>query len=138
MRSVAYARLADGQEPTREYWEAHNIQERVAFEALFRRIGDHGMIRNDEKFRPNIGSVTCAQLRPVEKFPVAEFKIGIGPGYRVFAVLEGRTFVLSHGCRKPKPKQLPNEVDRAGRIYCEDRERRILIAQSRGGNDARN
>ena len=89
-------------------------------------MGDHGKITSTEKYRHNIGVAVCMNSGKAEEFAVSEFKIGAGPGLRMMAVLEGSVYVLTHGCPKPKDSQLPVEVERASRIFCEDRSRRRL------------
>jgi hypothetical protein len=131
-RAVAYAKLANGEEPAREFYESLPTEAQVRFDVLFRNICDHGTIKNDEKFHPNIGEIVCSTGGKISRFTVSEFKVHSGHGHRILAVLEGRTYVLAHGCPKPKKKQLSAEISRAERFYCEDRRRRMTVSFAKG------
>jgi hypothetical protein len=128
-RSVVYAQIASGDEPARRFRSSLDEDCRNRFLVLFRQMGDHGKITNDQRFRPALAEKHCTERGSIARFNVGEFKVGLGPGYRIFAVAEGRAWVLTHGETKPKPKQLKTEIERAGRYYCEDRLRRIAIRE---------
>ncbi len=123
-RTVVFAKLNGGSEPAKQFYESLDDEGRDAFDALFILMGDHGKITNPEKFRHKVGSIRCDHAGSGEDFIVSEFKIHRGPGYRFMAVLEGQVYVLTHGCPKPKDAQLPGEIQRVQKIFCEDRSRR--------------
>src|SRR4051812_20612184 len=97
----------------KQFYDSLNDVQKDAFDSLFITICEHGSIKNPQKFRHKIGSIQCKNEGTVEEFPVSEFKIGSGPGFRIMAVLEGNVYVLTHGCPKPKDSQLPGEIQRA-------------------------
>ena len=123
-RAVVFARLLVGDEPARQFYDQLGDDEKDAFDNLFVLMGDHGTLANKQKFRHKIGTIHCEEEGSQQEFVVSEFKIHKGPGYRIMAVLEGNVYVLTHGCPKPKDAQLPREVARARRVFCEDRLRR--------------
>lgn len=118
-RSVAFARREDGSEPAREFYNNLSMGDQAKFANRFRSIAQTGSIPNSEKFRPNVGTIKCNCSGKVTEYPVAEFKIHSGPGYRIMACLDGREWVLTHGFKK-KGAKVPTEVTKAGRIFCED------------------
>jgi hypothetical protein len=78
--------------PAKEFLDGlftQNAEEASQVLALFIRTADHGAeFHNDRKFK---------QLQDADG--ICEFK---GNKYRVFAFQDGRDWVLTHGCRKPK------------------------------------
>lgn len=44
---------------------------------------------------------------------VSEFKVGCGPGYRLYAIVSGNHIFVTHGAKKPKDKLVADEIDRA-------------------------
>jgi putative component of toxin-antitoxin plasmid stabilization module len=131
-RAIAFAKLKDGSEPAKHFYESLADDDKDRFDGIFDRLCEHGIFRNDEKFHPDVGEIKCLHRGTSKAFTVSEFKVHTGPGYRIFAVRERDTYVLSHGCNKPKKKQFKFEIDRAGRIYCEDRDRRLLTMLKKG------
>ncbi len=123
-RKVVFAKLGGGSEPAKHFYEGLDEGGKDGFDNLFVLMCDHGKITNKEKFRHKVGSIRCDHAGSGEDFVVSEFKIHNGPGYRIMAVLEGKVYVLTHGCSKPKDAQLPSEIERARKIFCEDRSRR--------------
>ncbi|WP_437203469.1 type II toxin-antitoxin system RelE/ParE family toxin [Planctomicrobium sp. SH664] len=79
---------------------------RGGFDALFKRLLEHGRIFDKTKFR-NIGD------------QVWEFKKRQGAGYRLFCVHQGNRWLLTHGTVKPGDKRLPIERDHANLIFDE-------------------
>jgi putative component of toxin-antitoxin plasmid stabilization module len=124
-RRIAFAKLKDGSEPAKQFYDSLTDDDKDHFDALFLWICDRGAITNDRKFHPSVGEIKCVHGGSAKGFVVSEFKVRRGPGYRIFAVLERDTYVLTHGCNKPKKKQFETEVARAERHYCEDRARRL-------------
>lgn len=131
-RKIAFAKLDTGEEPAKTFHSSLSEDDQARFDALFVWICDSGTIKNDQKFHPNVGQIQCGQKGGVKTFVVSEFKIHSGPGYRIMAVLEKSTYVLTHGCKKPKRSQFASEVTRAERFYCEDRARRLVAATKKG------
>lgn len=76
---------------------------------LFRRLCVEGRIHNRQQFRPLEGS------------DIWEFK---RHAVRVFAFQHGRVWYVTHGCQKPKPRELKVHVQRAERIRAEHLARR--------------
>ena len=73
-------------------------------------------LKNDQKFHPRVGEIKCEHAGTKKEFIVSEFKVPRGPGFRIFAVLEKDTYVLTHGCKKPKKNQFATEKERGQRI----------------------
>jgi putative component of toxin-antitoxin plasmid stabilization module len=123
-RKIVFAKCNGGSEPAKQFYEELDEGGKDGFDNLFLLMGDHGKITNKEKFRHKVGSIRCDHAGSGKDFVVSEFKIHHGPGYRILAVLEGKVYVLTHGCSKPKDAQLPSEIERARKNFCEDRSRR--------------
>lgn len=81
------------------------------FAALFVRLGDHGRIWNERKFKHLTGSKQ-----------IFEFKAEQGRILCFF--FHGKRAVLTHGFKKKSNKTPPNEVQRAERLK-QDFERRV-------------
>jgi putative component of toxin-antitoxin plasmid stabilization module len=132
-RTVVFAKLKDGSEPARLFYDSLMDDDKERFDGLFIQMCEHGALKNDQKFHPSVGEIKCVQSNGVVKeFVVSEFKVHRGPGYRIFAVLEKDTYVLTHGCKKPSKNQFATEKNRAQRFYCEDRDRRLLTLHRKG------
>jgi hypothetical protein len=129
-RSIAFARKEDGSEPARDFYDSLTGAERTKFDALFTAMADTGSIRNSEKFRPRVGEATCNHNGVASRYPVAEFKVHLGAGTRILAVLDRDQFVLTHGFTKGA--NLPVEVKKAERIFCYDVSRPRESAITRG------
>lgn len=72
------------------------------------RLADTGELRNTEQFR---------RIQGAGEPPVYEIKAHDGPGWRLYAIRDGAAWYVTHGCKKPKDKQVANEAERARRIY---------------------
>ena len=131
-RRIVFARIANGSEPAKQFYDSLSDHDKNCFDALFIWICEHGSIKNDTKFHPKVGEITCVRNGTTKGAIVAEFKSHSGPGYRIFAVLEGDAYVLTHGCKKPKAKQFGAEISKAQRYYCEDRGRRFAAMVRKG------
>jgi hypothetical protein len=144
VKLVAYAKLAnaeranakraegeaeaEGEEPAKVFFAKLTIGDKAKFAALFQTIADTGHIRNEEKFRPSVYVAKCTCGGRTIEYSVAEFKIHSGPGYRIMACLDGKTWVLTHGFSKGS--KVETEGKKAERIFCEDLDR---IRQSTKG-----
>lgn len=71
--------------------------------ALFTRMGDHGKIHDEEKFKH-------------EQDKLYAFKIFKA---RIYCFRDGNDWVLTNGCFKKSNKADPNEIARATRIMNE-------------------
>lgn len=86
---------------------------KTKFAGLFERLLRDGEIRNEELFR---------RLTVPGDPPVWEWKVHLGPGYRLFGIQHpSGDWYATHGRAKPKPSQVRTEADRARRIYKERR-----------------
>ena len=117
-KSIVFAKLANRKEPAKDFYDDLDEGDKDKFDNLFALIGDFGKISNPEKYRPKIGEINCALEGKVATYPVAEFKIHSGCGKRILAVFDKDQIVLTHGFLKRK--ELSVEVEKTGRIFCED------------------
>jgi phage-related protein len=91
----------------KEFFETLTVQDRAKAQALFERMGDHGEIRNTEKFRHEEEGIYCFKSFQV-RFP---------------CFFDGSDVVVTHGLRKKADKMPRTELDRAKRIRKEHRGR---------------
>jgi hypothetical protein len=79
------------------------------FRVRFERYCTVGFLRSPDHWR---------KLQVDKKQPdVWEMKVHVGPGYRLFGIVEGNTFVATHGSEKPKKNGLGRHVKRAREDY---------------------
>lgn len=83
------------------------------FSVLFERYCAVGFLRSPDHWR---------RLQVDKKKPdVWEMKVHFNPGYRLYGVVEGNTFVATHGSEKPKKNALEQHVKRARDDYEQNR-----------------
>ena len=117
-KSVVFAKLANGKEPAKDFFDDLNEEDKDKFDRLFARIGDFGKITSTEKFRPNVGEIKCKHGGKSTTHSVAEFKIHSSSGIRILAIFDKSEIVLTNGFFKGK--EISIEVEKSGRIFCED------------------
>jgi hypothetical protein len=79
------------------------------FMACFEQLTAVGFLRGEERMHPTKGSGA-----PV----VQEIKVHDGPGYRLYVIKQGRDWVATHGCKKPRNnKQVAREAKKARDIF---------------------
>ena len=104
---VAYAERLDGTHPANEFFDNLPRQIKNRFGVSFKKLGDTGKLWNKEHFKI------------VEGTAFYEFKVH---HYRIFCrFLEKKIVLLTNGCEKKKNKLDKEDIDRAGRIYQEDK-----------------
>ncbi|MGA2267478.1 MAG: type II toxin-antitoxin system RelE/ParE family toxin [Bryobacteraceae bacterium] len=104
--TVVYAVCADRSSPGAQFYRTElDDLERAKMNTLFKYIGDHGRITNQEKFRKLQGELWEFKSHQVRM-----------PCY----YLPGRLLVITHGFRKKGNSTPPEEIARAGRIRQED------------------
>lgn len=103
--TVAYAVAANGASPGLVFYEELSVRDQAKMSKLFKWLGDHGWIKNNEKFKP-INN---------EFFEFKSFQIRM-PCYR-----SGDLMIITHGFIKKKGPISPEELKRAERIKNEDR-----------------
>jgi hypothetical protein len=127
VRSVVYAKRANGSEPAREFYESLSKKDQLKFDTLFALIAQTGRIRLDEKFHPNVYVAKCEHKGHITIHHVGEFKIHSGAGFRIMACQNGREWVLTHGFQKGS--NVATEGRRAQLIFCEDRDLRLQYSE---------
>lgn len=96
--------LADGTSPALEFLSGLRPRAQAQFKAALERLTGVGWLRSPETMR---------QLEVPGEPKVHEIKAHDGPGYRLYVVRQGTTWIATHGCRKPSDKRVPAEVARA-------------------------
>jgi hypothetical protein len=103
--TVVFARCLDGDSPGLAFFEKCSDRDKGRLLKLFKWLGDHGWINNDQKFKPIEGT---------KFFEFKDFQIRM-PCFRV-----GNVMVITHGFVK-KTGAIPTaEIARAQRIKGED------------------
>jgi hypothetical protein len=90
-----WASDASGRMRGKEYFEELQDRDRAKIQALFERMGDHGEIRNTEKFRFEEDGLCC-------------FK---SFSRRLMCFFDGRNVVVTHGFTKKKDRLSRKELD---------------------------
>ena len=101
---IVYAVRSNGSCPAREFYDSLPESDRAKIMALFVRMGDHGQIRNEEKFKHVEGpyyAFKSFQIRILCRFQ---------PGGRL---------LLLHGLHKKKDRYNPMDIETAERIFAE-------------------
>ena len=91
---------ANGTAPAEEWLDSLTEKQQQKFAALFVRLGDHGKIWNEQKFKHLTGSDQ-----------VFEFKVDDGRILSFFFF--GRRLILTHGFSKKSAKIPKGEIERA-------------------------
>lgn len=100
--------FADGSCPADRFLnEEIPLEARAAFEGRMRNYGARGWLRNPEQMR-DISEGQKAKRADNET--VSEMKVDKGPGYRLYGVKRGNTFLVTHGMPKPKDKLVAAEA----------------------------
>jgi putative component of toxin-antitoxin plasmid stabilization module len=94
----------------KEFYDALPPKARVDFKKIMSRLTEFGRITNKEMFR---------SLDVPGQPKVWEMKSHEGPGYRIFCIRDGLDWWATHGRKKPKDKQIPNEVSKAREVFAE-------------------
>lgn len=125
-RNIAYARLSNGSEPARAFFDSLSGEDQNKFMSLFVTMCETGRILNEEKFHyisGGDGEAVCNHSGEISRFRIAEFKIHTGEGKRFLACLDGRQWVLTHGFAKGG--KVSTECRKAERIFCDDMSQRL-------------
>lgn len=104
-----YAVVDEGGVCDAEIWLAGlPVAPQTQFKARFERLTVHGRLGGYDQMH---------QLECPGEPPVTEIKVHHGPGYRLYVIREGRDWVATHGCKKPKDKKVCTEATRARNIF---------------------
>src|ERR1700691_173770 len=104
---IAYAVCVDRTSPGEEFYDALMDTDKAKLNKLFEYLGDHGAIRNEEKFKKVSETFFEFKSHPI-RMPCY---------FRTDAIV-----VITHGFIKKKDKMPPAELRRAERIRDEDNE----------------
>lgn len=96
---IEFALLPEGQMPAKEFLEGLNEGDQAKILSLIERLGDHGEIRNREKFK---------KVERTDFFEFKSFQVRI-----IGFFIHGRRFVLTHGFRKKQDNIPKSELERA-------------------------
>jgi mRNA-degrading endonuclease RelE of RelBE toxin-antitoxin system len=99
-RTIVWARDASGRLHGREYFEGLPPNDQAKVEALLRRMGDHGEIRNKEKFKHEEGGFYCFK----------SFK------RRLMCFFDRNLVVITHGFDKKRDRLDRKQLERGQRI----------------------
>ena len=103
---IAYAVRSDDSSPGLDFYEGLDRRDKAKLNALFQTLGDHGEIRNKEKFK---------KIEETEFFEFKSFQIRMPCFF-----LPGNLVIITHGFWKKKDKANPAEIERARLIKGED------------------
>ncbi|MGA2590251.1 MAG: type II toxin-antitoxin system RelE/ParE family toxin [Bryobacteraceae bacterium] len=106
--NAVYAVCINGTSPGSDYYTALDETDKAKLNALFARMAEHGVIKNETKFKKITGT---------EFFEFKSHQIRM-PCYYV----PGRLLVITHGFNKKTDRMPPAEIARAERIRREDAE----------------
>lgn len=104
-KRVLWARAGNGRLPAKEFFDQLGPKDRARFQVLFERMGDHGEIRNREKFVHEADQIYAFKI----------FK------QRLACFFDTSDVVMTHGYEKKRDRVPPAELDRARRIRDEYR-----------------
>ncbi len=102
LRTIEYAVLPDGRMPAKDFFDERSAKDKSRLLSLFERLGDHGRINNDQKFKKIVGT---------DFFEFKSFQIRV-----ICFTLPGGRMVLTHGLVKKRDKLDRAELRRAVRI----------------------
>jgi hypothetical protein len=111
-RRVLGVTLEDGTCPALEFLGSLQLQPRQPFKALAIRLCAHGTLMNEDHFRRLVLSGGP---------PVYEFKVHVGPGWRLYVVQGGPCWYVTHGRRKPSDRKVRAEADKAREYFARRR-----------------
>jgi len=109
-RRILGVRRRDGVCEVEVFMASLPAKARLDFEKIMSRLAEFGRITNTEMFR---------RLQAPGQPTVWEMKSHEGRGYRLFCIQERSDWWATHGRKKPKPKQVLDEVKRAREIFAE-------------------
>jgi hypothetical protein len=113
-REIVYARAFDGSYPAKHFFDALPAKIKNRFAVSFKKLGDTGKLYNEERFR---------RIEGTHFFAFECHR------YRLFCRFVDQGLVLlTNGCASEGNKLDPEEINRAERIYEEDK-----IASEAGG-----
>lgn len=101
-------RVASGECPAEDFLAGLDSQAQTQFKARFEQLTSVGYLRNPDQYR---------RLEVKGEPMVYEIKAHCGPGWRLYVVQVGKTWIATHGCQKPKDRRVPNEVEKARKIF---------------------
>jgi hypothetical protein len=106
-RQIVYARALDGSYPAKQFFDALPQKIKNRFAVSFKKLGDTGKIFNKEQFKIIEGTqffeFKCHRYRLVCRF------------------VDQGLVLLTNGCEKKRNKLDPEDINRAERIYEEDK-----------------
>ncbi len=94
------ALIEDGYSPTIEYLEALDDTSKDKMKNLIIRMGDYGIIHNEQLFR-HLGN------------HIYEFKVHHPRSARIFCFFDRHIVICTHGKDKPAKRQLKREIQKA-------------------------
>ena len=109
-RRILSVRRSTGVCEAKEFYDRLPLRARLDFDKIMSRLTEFGRITNQERFR---------RLEAPGQPTVWEMKSHEGPGYRIFCIQDRLDWWATHGRKKPKDRQISNEVNRAREIFAE-------------------
>ncbi|MGA2774168.1 MAG: type II toxin-antitoxin system RelE/ParE family toxin [Bryobacteraceae bacterium] len=103
--AIVYAVCLDDKSPGEVFYDGLKDADKAKLNKLFERLGDHGKILNEEKFKKIDDTF----------FEFKSFQIRMPCFFH-----RGRLVIITHGFRKKTEKIPPAEIKRAERIKGED------------------
>lgn len=113
---IAFAREKSGRCPGSQFFDELDTADKAKLMALFQIAGDHGNFYNPEKFG-DLGNGL---------YEFKSFQIRMPFAY---AKNERGLILITHGFVKQKDKTPKEEIERAWRIYNEDRSQQLAIVK---------
>ena len=108
---IEYGICTNGSAPAKEFFDSLSERDQAKLMALFVRMGEEGVIRNEEKFK---------RIEGAEYFAFKSFQIRMICRFQP----SGRLILLC-GFRKKKDRYPPTEIARVMRIFEEHKGRQL-------------
>lgn len=99
-RRISWSSDASGRYRGKEYYDRLQVRDQAKFFALFEHLGDHGTLRNEEKFRYEADGIFVLKIS----------------GHRLFSFMHGMEVLITHGAKKQRRRLDRKQLDRAARI----------------------
>ena len=100
---IEYGICTNGSAPAKEFFDSLSERDQAKLMALFVRMGEEGVIRNEEKFK-RVEGTECFAFKSFQIRMICRFQ----PGGRL---------ILLCGLWKKKDRYPPTEIERAKRIF---------------------
>lgn len=119
MFTIAFARMKSGQSPGAAFYDLLPMRNKAKLNNLFRQFGEHGRIGNEEKF----------SMLETGLFEFKSFQVRLPCAY----AHERGLLLITHGFYKKRDKTRKQEIERARKIFREDREQAKLQPDKKKG-----